>query len=173
MNKIIYILLFFAVTIAFSQEDTTRGYRVKVGEMCPDLNFKLMDGTPVSNESLKGKVVVLQFTASWCVVCRKEMPHLEKEVWQRFKNDDFVLIGIDLKEDAEKVKRFIKDMQVSYPFTIDVDGAMFESFTLPKAGVTRNIVLNKNGKIIFLSRLYEAKEFNHMIEVISAELNKV
>lgn len=172
MKKVVFIALLIIAQICVAQEDSTRGYRVKVGEQAPALNFNLMDGTQHTNESLKGKVVVLQFTASWCSVCRKEMPHLEKEVWQKFKNEDFILVGIDLKEDTEKVKRFITQMKVTYPFTIDSDGSMFESFTLPKAGVTRNIVLDKNGKIIFLSRLYEEKEFAEMIQIIDSELKK-
>ena len=173
MNKLIFIIAIFAFQLSFSQEDSTRGYKVKVGDQVPQLSFALLDETPISNETFKGKVVVLQFTASWCGVCRKEMPHLEKEVWKRFKNEDFMLIGIDLKEKPEKVKRFIEQMKVTYPIGIDTDGAIFESFTLPKAGVTRNIVLDKNGKIIFLSRLYEEKEFQQMIETIDLELKKV
>ena len=106
-----------------------------------------------TNKNLKGKVVVLQFTASWCSVCIKEMPHLESQVWQQFKNEDFILIGIDLKEERKKVEKFIKNTQVTYPFTIDKDGSLFESFTLPNAGVTRNIVLDKTGKIIFLDSI--------------------
>ncbi|MFD1292793.1 TlpA family protein disulfide reductase [Lutibacter holmesii] len=172
MKKLLLIALVLVAHISFAQEDATRGYKVKVGEQSPELNFTLMDGTKHTNQSLKGKVVVLQFTASWCSVCRKEMPHLESEVWQQFKNEDFLLVGIDLKEKREKVERFITQMQVTYPFTIDEDGSLFESFTLPKAGVTRNIVLDKNGKIIFLSRLYDEKEFNEMIAVIAAELKK-
>lgn len=172
MKKYICLVLLFVIQMSWSQEDATRGYRVKVGEQAPELNFTLLDGTPITNESLLGKVVVLQFTASWCSVCRKEMPHLESEVWQKFKNDDFILIGIDLKEDLEKVERFIAHMKVTYPFTIDSDGSLFERFTLPKAGVTRNIVLDKNGKIIFLSRLYEEKEFQQMISHIEHELGK-
>ena len=77
-----------------------------------------------------------------------------------------------MKEKREKVERFIAQMQVTYPFTIDEDGSLFESFTLPKAGVTRNIVIDKNGEIIFLSRLYDKKEFDEMIAVIKAELKK-
>lgn len=100
------------------------------------------------------------------------MPHLEKEVWQQFKNDNFILIGIDLKEDVEKVKRFITQMNVSYPFAIDTDGSLFEKFTLPNAGVTRNIVLDKNGKIIFLSRLYDVEEFKQMVDTIKNSLAK-
>lgn len=172
MKKIVFITLLILAQISCAQEDSTRGYKVKVGEQSPTLDFELLDGTPISNENLKGKVVVLQFTASWCSVCIKEMPHLEAEVWQKFKNEDFILIGIDLKEDRKKVDRFIAKMKVTYPFTIDKDGSLFESFTLPNAGVTRNIVLDKNGKIIFLSRLYDEKEFAEMVNVIDAELKK-
>ena len=100
------------------------------------------------------------------------MPHLESQVWQQFKNEDFILIGIDLKEERKKVEKFIKNTQVTYPFTIDKDGSLFESFTLPNAGVTRNIVLDKTGKIIFLSRLYDEKEFEEMVHLIDSELNK-
>lgn len=172
MKKILFIAFLIVVSIGYGQEDSSRGYKVKVGEQCPDLNFSFLDGTKHTNISLKGKVIVLQFTASWCSVCRKEMPHLESEVWQRFKNEDFILIGIDLKEGLEKVKRFISQMKITYPFTIDEDGSLFNSFTLPNAGVTRNIVLDKNGEIIFLSRLYKENEFNEMIEIIAAELKK-
>jgi hypothetical protein len=91
---------------------------------------------------------------------------LEKEVWQRFKEDDFLLIGVDLMEDLGVVKEFILNTEVTYPFTIDSDGSFFESFTLPKAGVTRNIVLDQEGKISFLTRLYNEKEFTQMIEHI-------
>ena len=94
------------------------------------------------------------------------MPHLEKEVWQRFKDDNFILVGVDLMEDLEVVKEFILNTGVAYPFTIDRDGTFFESFTLPKAGVTRNIVINQEGKISFLTRLYDEKEFAQMIEHI-------
>lgn len=173
MKKLLFICFILFTQVNWAQEDdATRGYKVKVGDQSPTLNFQLLDGTPITNENLQGKIVVLQFTASWCSVCRKEMPHLESEVWQRFKNEDFLLIGIDLKESPEKVKKFIAQMKVTYPFTIDADGSLFESFTLPNAGVTRNIVLDKTGKIIFLSRLYDEKEFNEMIATIASALNE-
>lgn len=172
MKTYILFICFLITQLGFSQEDSRRGYRVNVGEQPPTLDFELLDGTKITNDNLKGKVVVLQFTASWCVVCIKEMPHLERQVWQEFKNDDFILIGIDLKEDRDKVERFIKRTKVTYPFTIDEDGALFDSFTLPKAGVTRNIVLDKTGKIIFLSRLYDEEEFQDMVDVITEALKK-
>tara|TARA_B100001758_G_scaffold240002_1_gene244998 strand:- start:649 stop:1164 length:516 start_codon:yes stop_codon:yes gene_type:complete len=170
--RIVLSFIFFLLSInSFSQNNMNRGYKVKVGDIAPEINLKLLDGQLVTNESLIGKVVVIQFTASWCSVCIKEMPHLEKEVWQRFKDDDFILIGVDLKEELEVVEEFIQKTKVTYPFTIDKDGGLFESFTLPKAGVTRNIVLDKSGNISFLTRLFDQKEFQEMIEHIGLLLD--
>jgi peroxiredoxin len=172
MKKTLIFALLLMSQLSWAQAEQNRGYRVAVGDACPELDLAFLDGHKVDNESLQGKVVVLQFTASWCSVCRKEMPHLESEVWQRFKEDDFLLIGIDLKEKTDIVKAFKEKMGTTYPMAIDSSGALFEAFTLPGAGVTRNIVLDRNGKIIFLSRLYERKEFEAMIETIDTELKK-
>ena len=170
LTKSLFIIFLFPLLV-LAQNDENRGYKVKVGQQSPNYSFKLLDETLITKELLLGKVVVLQFTASWCGVCRKEMPHLEKEVWQRFKNKDFILIGIDLKEDKETVKEFIQQMNISYPIGIDKDGSQFELFTLPNAGVTRNIVIDKKGEIIFLTRLFDDEEFGEMITVIDQTLD--
>ena len=164
-------MIFFQKSI-FSEEDLSRGFKVSVGEFSPNFNLQLLDGSNINNESLLGKVVVLQFTASWCGVCIKEMPHLEEKVWQKFKTEDFILIGIDLKEELEVVRDFIKNVGVTYPIAIDQDGSVFKSFTTEKAGVTRNIVLNKKGEIIFLTRLFDEAEFSEMVDIVKAELLK-
>ena len=172
MKNILFIATIFTFSIACSTNEDNRGYKVKVNDICPNFSMKLLDGTTITKESLLGKVSVIQFTASWCGVCRKEMPHLEAQVWQEFKDEDFILLGVDLKESKEKVKSFIEDMQITYPIALDTNGYVFEQFTLPKAGVTRNIVLDRNGKIIFLTRLFDKVEFHQMIEVIRKELEQ-
>lgn len=171
MKNILFILTIFTFSIACGTNEENRGYKVKVNDICPNFSVQLLDGTTITNESLLGKVCVIQFTASWCSICRKEMPHLEAKVWQEFKDEDFILLGIDLKESKEKVTSFIEDMQITYPIALDTNGYVFEQFTLPKAGVTRNIVLDRNGKIIFLTRLFDKVEFHQMIEVIRKELD--
>ena len=172
MKNILFIATIFTFSIACSTNEDNRGYKVKVNDICPNFSMQLLDGTTITNESLLGKVSVIQFTASWCSVCRKEMPHLEAHVWQEFKDEDFILLGVDLKESNEKTITFIEEMQVTYPIALDTNGRVFEQFTLPKAGVTRNIVLDRNGKIIFLTRLFDKVEFNQMIEVIRKELEQ-
>lgn len=63
------------------------GYIVKVGDMAPDFEMELTDGQKVKLSDLRGKVVMLQFTASWCGVCRKEMPFIEKDIWLKHKDN--------------------------------------------------------------------------------------
>ncbi len=143
------------------------GYVVKIGQQVPDVTMKLTDGTKVSTRDLTGKVVMLQFTASWCGVCRRKMPHIENEIWQKHKdNKDFALIGIDLDEPLETVKKFAADMKITYPLATDLKGEIFYTFAAKGAGVTRNVVIDRSGKIVYLTRLFKEEEFNEMKRVI-------
>jgi peroxiredoxin len=143
------------------------GYLVQQGDQMPEIEFQTTDGTVVKTSDLKGKVVMLQFTASWCSVCRKEMPHIENDIWQKHKNNkDFALYGVDMDEPLEKVIKFAKDMKVTYPMALDPGAKIFYTFAAKGAGVTRNIIIDKNGKIAYLTRLYKIDEFNEMKEVI-------
>lgn len=166
-----YIILFLLSVSIISCENSQQqfvdeGYIVKIGDAPKNIDFNLIDGSKLSLDELRGKVVVLQFTASWCSVCRKEMPHLEDEVWQRFKDDDFILIGVDYDEPLEKVVAFKKKMKTTYPMSLDDDALIFSKFAHKKSGVTRNVVIDKNGQIALLTRLYERKEFEAMIKKI-------
>mgnify|MGYP001810294202 CR=1 FL=1 len=150
-----------------------RGYTVRVGDSAPDFEIEMLNGEKIKLSSLKGKVVMLQFTASWCSVCRKEMPYIESDIWQKNKsNKDFVLYGIDFKEDADVTAGFIKSMNITYPVTLDVSGDKFGLFTEPGAGVTRNVIIDRTGKIIMLTRLYDTEEFQTMVKLIDNELKK-
>ncbi len=158
MKKLITILFLIMIySFVNCQNETNRGYKVKLGDPLPDLEMNMRNGEIWTNKNLENKVVVIQFTGSWCSVCRREMPELEKKVWQEFKKDDFLLIGVDTKETKEKVDVFIEKIGVTYPISYDPDGRIFSDFTIDGAGVTRNIVVDKNGKIVFLTRLYEGK----------------
>ena len=170
MKYITFLLLTLIYGFVYCKNETNRGYKVSVGDPLPALEMKMINGEVWTNKNLENKVVVIQFTGSWCSVCRREMPELEEKVWQEFKNEDFLLIGVDTKEPKEKVDRFIEKMEVTYPISYDSDGKIFSDFTIEGAGVTRNIVVDKNGKIVFLTRLYEEKEFNSMIQIIKTLL---
>ncbi|MFV0366176.1 MAG: TlpA family protein disulfide reductase [Mangrovibacterium sp.] len=167
------IILLASWTGYASAQPKDYGYLLKVGDMAPDFKTTTPDGQEVNLKDLRGKVVMLQFTASWCSVCRKEMPHIEQDIWQKYKyNPDFALYGIDLKESAEQTAAFAKEILVNYPLLLDTDGAIFYSYAEQGAGVTRNVIIDRDGKIVFLTRLFKEDEFNKMKEVIAKLLGE-
>jgi peroxiredoxin len=149
------------------------GYVVKPGQQVPGFEMTLTDGKKVKMSELKGRVVMLQFTASWCGVCRKEMPHIEKDIWAKYRNNpEFALFGIDLDEPLDKVIKFGKEVGITYPLALDPEGKIFYTFAEKGAGVTRNVIVDKTGKIIFLTRLFKEEEFNQMRKVIDLAMKK-
>lgn len=172
MNRITFFLLLLVFPLTFvPQNEENRGYRVKVGDPVPPLTLQMINGEIWTNKDFIDKTVVIQFTGSWCSVCKKEMPELESRVWQNYKEKDFLLIGIDIKDTRERMISFIEKTGVTYPIAWDPEAEIFDLFTLKGAGVTRNIVINKRGEIVFLTRLFEEKEFQAMIDKIDELVN--
>ena len=116
---------------------------------------------------------MLQFTASWCGVCRKEMPFIERDIWQKHKDDpNFVLIGIDRDEPLEKVLGFAEKTGVTYPLGLDPGADIYAKYALRKSGITRNVLIDKDGRIIKRTRLFNPDEFKSLTETIDQYLKK-
>jgi len=171
MKHKILILSLFLYALCYSQTIGDRGYLVKVGDKAPEFNLKLTDGITVSLKSLRGKIVMLQFTASWCSVCRKEMPFIERDIWFKHKNDsNFVLLAIDRDEPIETVLKFVRAIPISYPIGLDPNADIFALYAQREAGITRNVIIDKNGNIILLTRLYDEAEFSRMTTLLNSML---
>ena len=174
MTKTLITALMFCVLLISCAEKSKddRGYIVKVGDVAPDFTAKLDNGETFKLSDHKGKVVMLQFTASWCGVCRKEMPFIEKEIWQEHKDNGLVVIGVDRDEPAEKLEELSSATGISYPLALDPGADIFGLYANKKAGVTRNVIVNKEGNIAYMTRLFQREEFNDMKEVIEDLLKK-
>ncbi len=146
-------------------------YIVFDGEIAPDFSTTIYEGGDVTLSDLRGKVVMLQFTASWCGICRNEMPHIEKDIWQRHKNDpDFVLLAVDLNETDDKIK-LMKDVTgITYPVAHDLGAKIFDLYNLHGAGVTRNVLIDKEGRIVMRTRKFEKEEFATLVAKIDEML---
>ena len=147
------------------------GYIIRVGQTVPDIKWTQTDGKTVSIKDLRGKVVMLQFTASWCGVCRKEMPFIERDIWQKHKdNKKFYLVGIDRDEPKATVEAFAKQTGVTYPLALDPGADLFAKFALRESGITRNVLVDRDGKIVMTTRLYNEKEFQKLVGKIDSLL---
>ncbi|MFA5045402.1 MAG: TlpA disulfide reductase family protein [Paludibacter sp.] len=167
MKKVIVFLVLTLSFSAFAQIKDDRAYLVKVGDMAPNFSMKLTNGKTVKLSDFNGKIVMLQFTASWCSVCRKEMPFIERDIWQKHKsNPNFVLMAVDRDEPLETVRKFAKSIPITYQIGLDPKADIFALYAVREAGITRNVIIDKTGKIVFLTRLYDEAEFKKMTKVI-------
>lgn len=161
-----------SVAVVTQNAPDERGYLVREGEMAPDFTMKLTDGTEMKLSDLRGKVVMLQFTASWCGVCRREMPFIEKDIWLKHKsNPEFALFGIDRDEPLEVVQEFAQKTGVTYPLGLDPNADIFALYADRKSGITRNVIIDKEGRIVMLTRLFNEEEFADMTRRIDSMLD--
>lgn len=167
MKNLLLLVTFISLCTGLKAQSDDRGYLVKTGDMAPDIEIRYTDGTIKKLSDFRGKVVMLQFTASWCGVCRKEMPFIEKDIWQKHKSDpDFMLMGIDRDEPLNKVIAFGKSTGVTYPLGLDPGADIFAKYALRQAGITRNVLIDKEGRIVMLTRLYNPEEFSSLVRKI-------
>lgn len=168
----IVIMLFFLSSSTLRGQVYEHGYIIKTGDKAPDFLVREAGGDEYMLSELRGNVVMLQFTASWCGVCRKEMPYIEREIWQEKKDEGLKVIGIDRDEPVATVKKFKEDTGITYPLALDPGAEIFSLYAEKNAGVTRNVIIDRDGTVIFLTRLFNPDEFNEMKEVIFREIEK-
>ena len=166
MRQLLSILLLTISSIFGQPQADSVGFFVKIGDPSPDFTLTFPNGDSTSFAELKGKVIMLQFTASWCSVCRQEMPYIEQDIVQNLKCDDLAVIGIDMDESAEKVIKFAEDMKITYPLALDPGAEIFGLFADKNSGVTRNVIIDKEGNIAHLTRLFNMEEFSKMVDKI-------
>ena len=109
-----------------------------------DFTLGALSGKTWTLKEQRGKVVVLNFWATWCPPCRKEMPDLEA-LYQQFKDQGLVILAIS-DEDAGKVKPFIAQQKVTYPILLDPGRKVNELFQIE--GIPKTFVYDRNGKLV-------------------------
>jgi cytochrome c biogenesis protein CcmG/thiol:disulfide interchange protein DsbE len=116
----------------------------------PDLKLPpLGGGAPVTLSSYRGKVVVLNFWASWCPPCKGEAPVLAR--WQpRLKARNGTIVGVDVLDVTSDAERFVTDHKLDFPHLRDQDGSRLKSFEV--VGYPETIVLDRKGRIAATSR---------------------
>lgn len=106
-----------------------------------------LDGKPFDLAALKGKVVVVNFWASWCAPCRGEAPALE-QVYKEHKAQGVEFAGVDIKDDPEPAKAFVRTFKVAYPSIADQDGQVTLAFRdVPPNAVPSTLILDRQGRI--------------------------
>lgn len=144
---------------------------VKVGETVPDFTVEMFDGRKIRMSDLKGKVVWLNFWATWCPPCRAELKRVPEEVVKRFGGEaDFVFPPISRGETREQVEKFREQNGYTFAMGLDPEAQIFGLFA--KQGIPRNFIIDRDGKIRVVEIGYTPAGFEELIGRVSELLQK-
>jgi len=139
---VLCFLVLFAVACAAS--DPASGKGAAPGGPAPDFALKSLDGQTVSLHDYKGKVVLINFWATWCPPCKAEIPALEA-AYRANKDKGFVVLGIDIAESQQVVAPFVAGMGMTYPVLLDEQDKLMALYR--GLGLPMSILVDRDGII--------------------------
>jgi peroxiredoxin len=164
------LLCAFASNLSAAEQSEFESTLTKVGQQVPEIAWVTLDGQKFDAKTLSGKVVLINFFAIWCGPCMQEMPHLQKEVFQKFKDNNFVMVAIGREHNDTELKEFRKKREFTIPIAADPERKIYNRFATQY--IPRSYVIAADGKIAFQSVGYTEPEFKQMLDVIDKELKK-
>lgn len=169
-KSLILISVFLTINLlSFGQTDTTT--LTKVGDLAPVFKCRTIDGKSMDITKLKGKVIMLNFFATWCPPCNLELPVLQKNIWEKYRNNpDFVLIILGREHSESEVRDFATKKKLSMPFAADPKREIFRLYATQN--IPRNVVIGKDGRILFQSTGFSEEEFKKIENLIAETINQ-
>lgn len=172
MKKLILISFFLTSILSNAQssnDDYTKSSVLKIGDSFPIFNYLNKDGKSHESSEFKGKVILINFFATWCGPCMVEMPLLEKEIWEPYKsNNNFKLISFGRDHSLNEINNFIKLKNFNFEICPDKGKLIYNQFATQY--IPRNYLIDKNGKIIYISVGYSDEDFKILKEKIKSLL---
>ncbi len=145
-----YILAGFLISMLLifglrqkQEEVLQNSYRPSVEQSLPDFTFKTLDGREFRLSELHGKVVLVNFWATWCPPCKEEMPIFERE-YKRCKDKGFEILAVNMDSSESNLQKFLKENNYSFPIVRPSEDLQKE---LKLMGFPTSYLLDKEGKI--------------------------
>jgi peroxiredoxin len=164
-----FLLLIFSYLTGYTQDDPST--LLKNGTAAPVFTCKTIDGKEFDLSKAKGKIVMINFFATWCGPCNQELPVLQEAIWEKYKNDpNFALIVLGREHSEKEVKEFVKKHKFTMPFAPDPGREIFKLYA--SQNIPRNVIIDKEGKIIFQNIGYTKEDFQVIEKLLKENIKK-
>jgi len=156
---------------AEQEADVIKSTLTEVGQKVPEFSYVTLTNDTININDLKGKVVFMNFFATSCPICIKELPFVESDIWAKHKdNDNFELIVFGREHTAEQMITFKEKNEYTFNIVPDPGRKIYSLFA--ERYIPRNVVLDREGNIIYQATGFDDDEFASLKQTIESELNK-
>ncbi len=168
MKRYLLLALFLMLGWVTRAQDNSSDI-VKVGDRMPSFTIVSDKGHSTASSTFKGKVVLINFFATWCPPCQKELASVQQKLWPKYKNNkDFVLLVIGREHTDADLAKYNEMKGFTFPLYPDKSRAIYSSFA--KSLIPRSYLIDKSGKIIYASKGYTDQEFEALMQEIEKSL---
>jgi thiol-disulfide isomerase/thioredoxin len=140
MRRSFYALCFLLSLLGFARV----GWALEAGQPAPEIQLKDLSGKPVSLASFKGKVVIVDFWASWCGPCRQSMPVLER-LSKTYKDKGLVILGVNVDNDVKSASKFLAEVPVSFVVVNDASKSVAKAYAPPT--MPSSYIVDRDGRV--------------------------
>jgi peroxiredoxin len=155
-----------ALCLLFAVLTMGRAAAIDEGQLAPEFKLNELSGKPVALSGLRGKVVLVDFFASWCAPCREELPILD-EISKSHRDAGLVVLGVNIDNDAATAGKFLKEVPVSFPVVHDAAKKVAKLYAPPT--MPSSYVIDREGRIRHVHKGFRASD----AAKIEAELKKL
>jgi thiol-disulfide isomerase/thioredoxin len=139
--------------------------KATAAKAAPDVQLTMRDGKKVMLSQLRGQVVMINFWATWCGPCRKEMPLLDA-MYRKYKAMGFTLVGVNVEPDSKEAQAYLRDVPVSFPIAFDNDSKLTKVFDVQ--GMPSSVIIDRRGNARVVHKGYRPGDENEYLDNIRA-----
>jgi peroxiredoxin len=163
------VFLFILTTNVDAEIDNQTLPKLADPFIAPDFTLKGEDGNTYRLKDYRGKIVILNFWATWCPPCREEMPSMER-AWHQIKDKGIVILAINVGEDADTIFEFTGQYPMTFPLPMDIDGEVVRQY--PIRGLPTTYIIDSAGMATHRavgSREWDASEILEQLEELKTK----
>ncbi|MCD8264022.1 MAG: TlpA family protein disulfide reductase [Tannerellaceae bacterium] len=171
MRKFLLLAVVICTAFIARAQATDESDRIKTGDTMPAFTIVFNNGNKLESAAFKGKVVLVNFFATWCPPCQKELAEVQQVLWSKYENNkDFVLLVVGREHSDAELAAYNEKKGFTFPLYPDKNRAIYSAFA--NSLIPRCYLIGKEGKVVYTSKGYKEEDFKELMEQIEKELKK-